>query len=90
MLELHPWGSRTPRLDRPDRLIFDFDPDEGVAWKDLVTGVDLLRTLLGELELEGFLKTTGGKGLARRRSDPPDARLGRRRKASPARSPNSW
>ena len=63
MLELHPWGSRTPRLDRPDRLIFDFDPDEAVAWKDLVTGVELLRTLLGELELEGFLKTTGGKGL---------------------------
>ena len=63
VLELHPWGSRRPRLDRPDRLIFDFDPDEGVTWKDLVTGVELLRTLLGELELEGFLKTTGGKGL---------------------------
>ena len=63
VLELHPWGSRTPRLDRPDRLIFDFDPDEAVDWKDLVTGVELLRTLLGELELEGFLKTTGGKGL---------------------------
>ena len=63
VLELHPWGSRRPRLDRPDRLIFDFDPDEGVAWQDLVTGVTLLRTLLGELELEGFLKTTGGKGL---------------------------
>ena len=63
VLELHPWGSRQPRLDRPDRLIFDFDPDEGVTWKDLVTGVELLRALLGELELEGFLKTTGGKGL---------------------------
>jgi bifunctional non-homologous end joining protein LigD len=63
VLELHPWGSRKPRLDRPDRLIFDFDPDEGVDWKNLVTGVELLRTLLGELELEGFLKTTGGKGL---------------------------
>ena len=63
VLELHPWGSRRPRLDRPDRLIFDFDPDEAVAWKDLVAGVELLRTLLGELDLEGFLKTTGGKGL---------------------------
>jgi bifunctional non-homologous end joining protein LigD len=63
VLELHPWGSRTPRLDRPDRLIFDFDPDEAVTWKDLVAGVELLRTLLGELDLEGFLKTTGGKGL---------------------------
>ena len=63
VLELHPWGSRRPRLERPDRLIFDFDPDEGVKWKDLVTGVELLRTLLGEVDLEGFLKTTGGKGL---------------------------
>jgi bifunctional non-homologous end joining protein LigD len=32
VLELHPWGSRAPRLDRPDRLIFDFDPDDAVAW----------------------------------------------------------
>jgi bifunctional non-homologous end joining protein LigD len=63
VLELHPWGSRKPRLDRPDHLIFDFDPDEGIDWKSLVTGVGVLRTLLGELDLEGFLKTTGGKGL---------------------------
>jgi bifunctional non-homologous end joining protein LigD len=63
VLEMHPWGSRKPRLDRPDQLIFDLDPDEGLEWKGLVTGVELLRTLLDELELEGFLKTTGGKGL---------------------------
>ena len=63
VLELHPWGSRTPRLDRPDRLIFDFDPDDAVAWKDLVSAVGLLRTLLGDLGLQGFIKTTGGKGL---------------------------
>ncbi len=63
VFELHPWGSRRPRLDRPDRLIFDFDPDEDVTWKDLRSGVELLRSLLGELEVEGFLKTTGGKGL---------------------------
>jgi len=63
VIELHPWGARAPRLDRPDRLIFDFDPDEKLAWKELVTAVGLLRTLLGELCLTGFLKTTGGKGL---------------------------
>ncbi len=63
VLELHPWGSRTPRLDRPDRLIFDFDPDDAIDWKELVTGVGLLRTLLDELGLVGFIKTTGGKGL---------------------------
>ncbi len=63
VLELHPWGSRAPRLDRPDRLIFDFDPDDAVAWSDLVSAVGLLRTLLEDLGLEAFLKTTGGKGL---------------------------
>ena len=63
VIELHPWGSRTPRLDRPDRLIFDFDPDEGLGWSDLVVAVGLLRTLLDEMKLVGFLKTTGGKGL---------------------------
>jgi bifunctional non-homologous end joining protein LigD len=63
VLELHPWGSRKPRLDRPDRLIFDFDPDDAVKWEELVAAVGVLRTLLGDLGLTGFLKTTGGKGL---------------------------
>ncbi|HWZ73018.1 MAG TPA: non-homologous end-joining DNA ligase [Casimicrobiaceae bacterium] len=63
VLELHPWGSRKPRLDRPDRLIFDFDPDDAVEWDELVAAVGVLRTLLGDLGLTGFLKTTGGKGL---------------------------
>src|SRR4029453_15651226 len=63
VLELHPWGSKEPRLDRADRLIFDFDPDEGHGWDQLVTAVALLKTLLDELGLRGFVKTTGGKGL---------------------------
>ena len=63
VLELHPWGSRKPRLDRPDRLIFDFDPDDAVSWDELVSAVGVLRTLLSDLGLSGFLKTTGGKGL---------------------------
>lgn len=63
VVELHPWGSRTPKLDRPDRLVFDFDPDEGVGWCELVDAIGVLRALLGDLGLAGFLKTTGGKGL---------------------------
>jgi bifunctional non-homologous end joining protein LigD len=63
VVELHPWGSRTPKLDRPDRLIFDFDPDDGIGWKQVVEAVGVLRALLDDLGLEGFLKTTGGKGL---------------------------
>ena len=63
VIEMHPWGSRKPKLERPDQLIFDFDPDDEVPWRELVTGVKLIRTLLDELGLVGFLKTTGGKGL---------------------------
>jgi bifunctional non-homologous end joining protein LigD len=63
VIEMHPWGSRQPRLDRPDQLIFDFDPDEGHDWVSLKAAVGLLRTLLKGLGLTSFLKTTGGKGL---------------------------
>jgi bifunctional non-homologous end joining protein LigD len=63
VIEVHPWGSKAPRLDRPDRLVFDFDPDPAVSYADLVAAVTLLRTLLEEMGLEGFPKTTGGKGL---------------------------
>ena len=62
-LELHPWGSRAPKLGHPDRLVFDFDPDESLGWERLVEAVTVLRKLLGDVGLESFLKTTGGKGL---------------------------
>jgi bifunctional non-homologous end joining protein LigD len=63
VLELHPWGSRADKLDFPDRIIFDFDPDDDLPWGDLVQAVQLIDTLLDELGLRSFLKTTGGKGL---------------------------
>jgi len=63
VLEVHPWGSRAPKLDYPDRLIFDFDPDESLGYDKLVDAVTVLRKLLDTLGLEAFLKTTGGKGL---------------------------
>jgi bifunctional non-homologous end joining protein LigD len=63
VIELHPWGSRIPHPEKPDRLIFDFDPGDDVSWSSLAKAVQDLRTLLTKLGLEGFLKTTGGKGL---------------------------
>ena len=63
VVELHPWGSRMPHPERPDRLIFDFDPADDVPWPELVAAVQDLRILLETLGLTGFLKTTGGKGL---------------------------
>jgi bifunctional non-homologous end joining protein LigD len=62
-LEIHAWGSREDKLDHPDRLIFDLDPDPAVSWSRGVEAARQVRDFLGELGLESFLKTTGGKGL---------------------------
>jgi bifunctional non-homologous end joining protein LigD len=63
VLEIHPWGSRVEDLDHPDRLIFDLDPGEGVAWEAVVSGAAEIRQRLRDLGLESFVKTSGGKGL---------------------------
>jgi bifunctional non-homologous end joining protein LigD len=63
VLEIHVWGSTRRALDRPDRVVFDFDPDEGLAWPRVVEAAFTMRHLLGELGLESFAKASGGKGL---------------------------
>src|SRR6185295_5868989 len=51
------------KADKPDRLIFDLDPGEGIDWPKLVEATALMKKMLDLLELESFLKTSGGKGL---------------------------
>jgi len=63
VLEIHPWGARVGRIDRPDRLVLDLDPAPAVPWARVVEGAQAIRGLLGDLDLVGFVKTTGGKGL---------------------------
>jgi len=63
VMEIHPWGSRNESLDRPDRIVFDLDPDVAIDWKTLAETAQRLRERLKELNLESFLKSTGGKGL---------------------------
>lgn len=63
VLELHTWGAREGHLDRPDRMIFDLDPDADLEWKHVVEGAQLVRSLLQDIGLASFVKTTGGKGL---------------------------
>jgi bifunctional non-homologous end joining protein LigD len=63
VLEIHAWGSRADKLEQPDRLIFDLDPDPLVSWGAVVQAAHAMRKFLQELGLESFVKTTGGKGL---------------------------
>jgi bifunctional non-homologous end joining protein LigD len=63
VLELHTWGARRDRLDRPDRMIFDLDPDPSLPWQDVTEAALDVRDRLTELGLQSFVKTTGGKGL---------------------------
>jgi bifunctional non-homologous end joining protein LigD len=63
VLELHPWGSRNGDVEKPDRLIFDLDPDSAIDWKTLSAAAAEVKERLKMLGLESFLKTTGGNGL---------------------------
>lgn len=61
-VEFHVWGSRTEQIERPDCMVFDLDPDEGLPLQSLRRGVRDLKAVLEELRLPAFLKTSGGKG----------------------------
>jgi bifunctional non-homologous end joining protein LigD len=63
VVEIHPWGSTIKRLEQPDRLIFDLDPGEDVAWDAVILGAREVRERLQTIGLESFVKTSGGKGL---------------------------
>jgi bifunctional non-homologous end joining protein LigD len=63
VLEIHPWGATNDRLDRPDQMIFDLDPDPAVDWDEIRQAARDLRTILEKLDLASFVRTSGGKGL---------------------------
>ncbi|TFF21804.1 DNA ligase D [Jiella endophytica] len=62
-IELHPWASTVDKVDVPDRLVFDLDPDEGIPFEAVKLAARDLGNRLDDLGLESFVKCTGGKGL---------------------------
>jgi bifunctional non-homologous end joining protein LigD len=62
-LEIHTWGSRADKPERPDLMVFDLDPDVGLGWDQVALGAFAMRRKLDDLGLTSFVKTTGGKGL---------------------------
>src|SRR4051812_23854245 len=63
VIEWHVWNARVGNVERPDRVVFDIDPGERVAWAQVVAAARRLRALLQARDLDSWVKTTGGKGL---------------------------
>jgi bifunctional non-homologous end joining protein LigD len=62
-IEFHGWGSKVKPLERPDRLVFDLDPDVGLGFDKVKAAAERLRALLADLGLETFPLLSGGKGV---------------------------
>jgi bifunctional non-homologous end joining protein LigD len=62
-LEIHDWGVSLRATDKPDRIVFDLDPDEDLPFVMLKAAAIEVREFLTDLGFKSFLKSTGGKGL---------------------------
>ncbi len=62
-IELHTWGSNSDSVERPDRFVLDLDPDPALPWRSMIEATQLILTVLDEIGLESWLKTSGGKGI---------------------------
>ncbi|SFP14448.1 DNA ligase D [Tranquillimonas alkanivorans] len=62
-IEFHIWGSANDKLDRPDRMVFDLDPDEGLGFEDVKAAAQETRAALEGLGLPATPMVTGGKGV---------------------------
>jgi bifunctional non-homologous end joining protein LigD len=62
-IELHGWGSKVTDVEKPDRLVFDLDPDEGLGFEEVRAAAHQLRDVLGEMGLASWPMLSGGKGV---------------------------
>ena len=62
-IEFHGWGSKVDKVEYPDRLVFDLDPDVGLDFAKVKEAAVRLKALLGDLGLKTFPLLSGGKGI---------------------------
>jgi bifunctional non-homologous end joining protein LigD len=63
-IDMNAWYSRVDKPDRPDYVVFDLDPpDEPEGFEQAIAVAHLIRELLDELELPGYVKTSGADGI---------------------------
>ena len=64
VIEFHSWGCHwRAALEKPDRIIFDLDPGEGIRFRQTVEAAFVVREVLSGMGLVPYVKTSGGKGL---------------------------
>ena len=63
VLEIHPWGATIADWERPDMIVMDLDPGDGVAWQAVIDAALEVRQRLSDAGFAAFVKTSGGKGL---------------------------
>src|SRR5690606_28181229 len=63
VLEWHLWGALTKDVEKPERIIFDIDPDEGLGFEHVRAAAIDIRAELAELGLETYPLVSGGKGI---------------------------
>ena len=61
-VELHTWGATTDKIETPDLFVLDLDPDPALPWKSMLEAAQLTLSVLDEIGLQAFVKTSGGKG----------------------------
>ena len=62
-LDFHPWPVRTDDIDHPDELRFDFDPTPGITFDQVREAAAGAKDLMDELDLVGWPKTSGSRGI---------------------------
>ncbi|WP_108395494.1 DNA ligase D [Devosia submarina] len=62
-LEFHVWGGTRQKAERPERMVFDIDPDEDLGFGEVKQAAFDIRDVLGALGLQSWPLLSGGKGI---------------------------
>jgi bifunctional non-homologous end joining protein LigD len=62
-IELHTWGATYDKIELPDHFVLDLDPDEALPWRSMIEATQMTLSVLDELGLDAYIKTSGGKGM---------------------------
>nr|WP_314584005.1 DNA ligase D [uncultured Pseudomonas sp.] len=62
-IELHTWGSTYDKIELPDHFVLDLDPDPALPWRSMIEATQMTLSVLDELGLDAYIKTSGGKGM---------------------------